>query len=180
MRLPNLLPEQNKKAYRRYLIGRYIRRFLYIQIGAMLVFSLILAGEFVFYRKKSKDLQAELNNLRLSQGELNVAELQKTADEHNIRLQASQGIIDAKPAILSVLDEVMRSMPEGATLDSVKIDTLLGRVEIKGRASDREKVVALQSYFEKSNILTPIFKPLSNLTSSLAPSFSFILTFKTK
>ena len=79
-----------------------------------------------------------------------------------------------------VIDELVRLLPQGVTLDSVKIETSPARVDVKGRAANRDSIVQLQSRLEQSELLKTTYAPLSNLTESADAPFLFTFSFDLK
>ena len=178
MKLPNLLPAAHKKTYRIYLVLLYAKRFLYIQILTIVFLSAVLGVEYMFYKNESAELNKQLVTLQESEKQFDIKSIQAAADRHTERLKAAANILEVRPTLSEILNELAIILPENVTLDSVRMDALAPGVDVTGRAKSREQIVELQNRIEQSEVLNQVYAPLSNLTQSTDASFRFVLTFK--
>ena len=177
MRLPNLLPTEHKKEYRLYLGLLYTKRFLLVQMSVLIVLGFILGGQYLYYKNTLESLHKEAVVLGQLQKEIDIKSIQEAADRHNERLKAATAILNIRPELSPIIDELLVILPLNVTLDQIKLDALLGRIEVLGRAKDRQQVIDFQNKIELSKVLNPIYVPLSNLTESKDTPFRFILSF---
>lgn len=177
MRLANLLPEQDKNTYQKYLMHLYLRRFLYSQAFILVSLLVILAGQFVYFALRVDGLKGRITELQKFNPEINVEDMQATAAAHNEGLKAAAGILKAKASFSALLDELGKLVPNGVTIDSIDITSSPASMDVKGRARTRENIVALQNSLERSSTFTKTYAPLSNLTAARDGNFQFILSF---
>ena len=180
MHLPNLLPAQHKKRYKLYATLLYLRRFLAILSLLLLILAAIFVAERIYYAGRLANARQSADTLRQANAEFNVASLQKTADRQNAQVKAAAAVLKGRPVMSRVVDEVVRILPPGVTIDSLKIETSPTRIDLKGRAASRDSIVALQARIEESDLLSASYAPLSNLTESVDAPFYFVLSFDLK
>lgn len=177
MRLANLLPEQDKKTYQKYLMHLYLRRFLKAQGLVLVVLLVILSAQFVYLAIRVDGLKGQITELQKFNPEINVEDMQATAAAHNEGLKAASSILKAKANFSTLLDELGKLIPNGVTIDSVDITSSPASMAVKGRANTRENIVSLQNSLERSSTFTKTYAPLSNLTAARDGNFQFVLSF---
>ncbi|OGE84897.1 MAG: hypothetical protein A3J48_02160 [Candidatus Doudnabacteria bacterium RIFCSPHIGHO2_02_FULL_46_11] len=179
MKLANLLPKNYVQSYKLYLGLLYAKRLFLDQTIIALLVGVILGAQFFVLREQTDDLAHTAANLNKLSSSINVAELQKAADDQAERLKAVSEVIKIKSDFSPFIDEFIEQVPPGVTLQSVILDSSKKQIDVSGRASAREQIVLLHSRLESSESLKIVYAPLSNLTAATDASFRFIVSFTT-
>lgn len=177
MKLANLLPEQDKKLYQKYLTHLYMRRFLYSQALMAVVLIAILAGFYIFYAVRIQTTKDKIADLENFARRVNLEDMRATAASHNQGIKAAAAVLKARANFSALLDEFGKLVPGGVTVDSIRITSSPAGMDVRGRAKTRELVVLLQNRLESSSAFSKVYAPLANLTEAQNGSFQFVLSF---
>lgn len=119
----NLLPPENKKQLRASLHNTLLRGY----IGLLLVFVLIYAGVFGFVYitiRQSQDIYRQdeaANNQRV----IAYADTKKSATELSNNLKQAKVVLDQRVDYSQVLFEIAKILPEGVSINSVRLESKL-------------------------------------------------------
>ena len=178
MRLPNLLPPENNTSYRLYLTSLYLRRLLQLQVVLAAVLLAVLAGQQYYLKQKLVVLNREVLVHKAATADFDIEDLQFAVNRETDRLKGANEILAVRPELSIYIDEVVKLLPAGVTLDSLSVSAVERQMSVQGRAAKRESIVVLQSRLAQSPLLNVLYDPLSNLTESRDAPFYFILKFK--
>lgn len=169
----NLLP------WREELRTEKTRQFVsLLSLSAFMVCMLILlvhinmANQIGHQEERNKILQTEIDNLDLAI--LKIAQLEKTKQELLSRMEVIQSLQQRRPQIVHLFDEIVRTVPEGIYITSIKQTgndlTINGVAESNGRVSAYMRNIDASEW-----MATPKLKVIETRKGTLRSS-TFILT----
>lgn len=146
----NLLPPEIKAEIKQTKKNRQILGFFY-KLFFLLVAFIILVGGFYYYFKTK--LTVVTANLNAQENEIKkYGTLEEEAKKISDRLSTIKQIEGNSNTWSGVIDEIMKVVPSGVSLKSVKIDaTSKNRNQFSGEALSKTQVASLRDSMEKSN-----------------------------
>jgi len=138
----------------------------------ILLVHINLANEISHQEDRNKILQTEIDNLDLAI--LKIKQLEDTKQELLSRMEVIQSLQQRRPQIVHLFDEIVRTVPEGIYLTSIK---QVGKdMTIEGIAESNGRVSAYMRNIDTSEwMATPKLKVIETKKGTLRSS-KFILT----
>jgi type IV pilus assembly protein PilN len=169
----NLLPWREEERQRRQrefgmAIGGAVLAAVAVVMLMMLAYSQMISGQ----ERRNARLTEEINELQRSIEEIDGLERQKE------RLLARMEIIDqlqkSRPEVVHLFDELVRQLPEGVYLTSIKQNG--SRLEIRGVAQSSTRVSALMRQIDASGWLAnPEVERVQTTTSGASRQAEFVV-----
>lgn len=174
----NLLPPSEKDQLYRSLFKKQFNSFGLLVSVILLGGAIFVLNTYIFLRMQIRELDSSLGAAEVSSQIESAAGFEDSVRVIGGLIDKYQSFKTESVSFASVLAELERLMPLGASLEIFSFEAASRKVVISGQAGDREDVLALESRLKTSNAFTKLESPLSNFLEKNKPRFSFTFYLK--
>lgn len=173
----NLLPQQYKENFKKYIFARLFYVFSGFVLIWGIVIGIILFTSFEFLAIQNNALEERIMGVR----ELKETEEAEAFEAEIISLNKFLGRVNNIKEVNSydvflILQKISPMVPEGSSLDNFTFSATTGKVSLKGRSVLRTHVITLENRLKEEPLFKEIDSPLSNLLQAEDVEFSFSIT----
>ncbi|OGE78176.1 MAG: hypothetical protein A2751_03380 [Candidatus Doudnabacteria bacterium RIFCSPHIGHO2_01_FULL_46_14] len=169
----NLLPPEEQKEVARLEINAEILHFGIILTASLLVLAAVLFGVNLWLgrtvSKNDQEIAKYSTQLEAYQG----TSLQKEVAALNENIENFKMLSEQSMKWSPYLMELATLIPKDVSLDSIQLNRITGKVEVTGRASNRNSVLALRQRVLDSKHFKNINFPLYNLETARNVSWKY-------
>lgn len=173
MKIINLLPKEEQKQLKLDVVNHQLRVFWVIIIASMLIFGGLGLATQQYLKISVGRVEKRITENRARLETADVRALQEQVLMLNQNITEIESVRVQQHKWSEVLVEIARVVPVDVQLNSVQIDRATGKVELLGKAKDRDTVILIWSNIKKNSLFYDVNFPLPNLEQPVNGSFNY-------